>query len=91
MTPPRRRWFAFSLRTLFVGVTLTAILIAQYLAVRTPELPPTQSPIPCWCGTVVSENEPLLPVSFVIAADLSGLATAFIAVRKFRRHPRLPK
>ena len=27
MTPPRRCWFAFSLRTLFVGVTLAAIVL----------------------------------------------------------------
>ena len=25
MTPPRRRWFAFSLRTLFVGVAVLAV------------------------------------------------------------------
>jgi hypothetical protein len=30
MTVPRRRWFAFSLRTLFVGVTLASL--AAYLA-----------------------------------------------------------
>lgn len=28
MTAPNRRWFAFSLRTMFVGVTLAAALIA---------------------------------------------------------------
>jgi hypothetical protein len=28
MTPPRRRWFAFTLRTMFVGVTMLGILSA---------------------------------------------------------------
>ncbi len=44
MTPPRRRWFAFSLRTLFVGVTAIAIPASQWPPIRCGPLvgPPHQ-------------------------------------------------
>ena len=35
MTAPKRRWFAFSLRTMFVAVTVTACLL--YLLIGKPD------------------------------------------------------
>lgn len=32
MTPPRRRWFRFSLRTLFVVVTLLCVLLGGWMS-----------------------------------------------------------